>query len=127
MVSREAGGKLVSRSRVAEWEEPRHPGAASRIQSTPLRPTLQHGTRTATHFLDTRIEKPALCRLFCADWIRARSARLSAAARSERGFALWGPRWGTPWGGVGGKLGYVPSDGTSAAAISSSTAGTSIS
>src|SRR6187431_22430 len=98
MVSREAGGMLVSRSRVAEWEEPRHPGAASRIQSTPLRPTLQHRTRMATHFLDAAAEKPAFCRLLSDGQIRATTARLSAAARSERGFALWGALWGTPWG-----------------------------
>src|SRR3954449_9909289 len=42
----------VSRSEVAEWEEPRHPGPASHQQRTPLCPTLQHGTRVATPIAD---------------------------------------------------------------------------
>src|ERR1700754_2300038 len=50
MSFREAGGE-VSRPGVAEWEEPRHPRAASQMQSTPLRPTLQHGTRILSHFV----------------------------------------------------------------------------
>src|SRR3982751_5221665 len=36
--------EVVSRSEVAEWEEPRHPGPASQKQRTPHCPTLQHGT-----------------------------------------------------------------------------------
>src|SRR3954469_4477948 len=39
----------VSRSEVAEWEEPRHPGPASHRQSTPLPPTLQHKSRLVSH------------------------------------------------------------------------------
>src|SRR5262249_42158021 len=46
--------ELVSRSRVAEWEEPRHPGTASQLQSTPQRPTLQHRTRFSSHLVVAR-------------------------------------------------------------------------
>src|SRR5437764_13073771 len=41
--------KGVSRSEVAEWEEPRHPGPASRLQGTPLPPTLQHNSLSPAH------------------------------------------------------------------------------
>ena len=35
----------MSRTEVAEWEEPRHPGPAVHMGSTPLHPTLQHNCR----------------------------------------------------------------------------------
>src|SRR3954454_8831044 len=38
-----------SRSEVAEWEEPRHPGPAVQRERTPLRPTLQHNCRLSSH------------------------------------------------------------------------------
>src|SRR5690348_8295285 len=109
MVSRrEAGRKLVSRSRMAEWEEPRHPGTASHMQRTPLRPTLQHGTRTTSHISGFAPRKPAICRVFKVGRISPRTAGRAASAAFERGFALWGALWGTPWGGVGGNAVQVP-------------------
>ena len=45
MVSREAGGKLVSRSRVAEWEEPRHPDGFANSKY----PTSSHSATRNPH------------------------------------------------------------------------------
>src|SRR3954447_7307029 len=42
-------GWKSSRSEVAEWEEPRHPGPAVQRERTPLPPTLQHNCRHPSH------------------------------------------------------------------------------
>ena len=132
MSVREADGE-VSRSGVAEWEEPRHPGTASLTESTPHRPTLQHGTRTASHNVVVLARRPlksgAICGMFrsgtdsCSSMpflhgcVQRRD--LHASLRFE---ALPGPR-----GGRSGRnwAQRVVSASISAAATSSSTAGTS--
>src|SRR4051794_26265511 len=49
-------GWKSSRSEVAEWEEPRHPGPAVQRERTPLPPTLQHNCRLSSHLASSRFE-----------------------------------------------------------------------
>ena len=126
-------GREVSRSRVAEWEEPRHPGTASHRQSTPLRPTLQHRTRFASHIVQSWTRRPRKSRLFAGtfSWDGFRADRRStcsvrfirAICTSCCGFEALA----RPFGGRSGRNWpqRVVSAGISAAATSNSTAGTS--
>src|SRR4051812_13265656 len=132
MSDREAGGE-VSRSRVAEWEEPRHPGTASQEAKYP---TSSHSATQNPlcdpHYLTfvaTRPEKVAICSNFAVGRFSCRSsgvlhvtlqhARLQAVLRFPAGFS--------PPGGRSGRncRQRVVSAGISAAAINSRTAGTS--
>src|SRR3712207_7512923 len=54
----------LSRSGVAEWEEPRHPGTASHWQRTPQCPTLQHRTRRPSHLVGVPTAEAWICRAF---------------------------------------------------------------
>ena len=109
MSDREAGGK-VSRSRVAEWEEPRHPGTASHRGKVPhfvplcntepaLRPTLAHFVRASR-------ESGSICRDFVVGRISCRSSGvLQCACRSRvctRDCGFERPFAAPVWGEVGG-------------------------
>ena len=132
---RSRSGREVSRSRVAEWEEPRHPGTASQEAKYPTSPhSATQNPSSAPHRLvadASALAKVADLRGLCGgtDFVQigARPAAPSLhRARSARGIA--GSRgWIRPFGGRSGRnwRQRVVSAGISAAATSSSTAGTS--
>src|SRR5262245_27809415 len=55
------GGKAVSRSGVAEWEEPRHPGTASQEAKYPTTP---HSATSNPHSVPLRLDADVKLRYF---------------------------------------------------------------
>ena len=108
MSDREAEGE-VSRSRVAEWEEPRHPGTASHEAKYP---TSSHSAtqnpHRAPHWLTLSVAYVEKCLFAGLSWwggfradragvlhVRAAdAARLHAVLRCA---AVLPPRWGAKW------------------------------
>src|SRR6478672_9100541 len=107
MSDREAGGK-VSRSRVAEWEEPRHPGTASHEAKYP---TSSHSATQNPHcnphqltFVRMETRKWLISRCFVVGRFSCRSTGvLNVALQRARLHGVlpfrapFSPLWGTKW------------------------------
>src|SRR4051794_4823421 len=132
MSDREAGGE-VSRSRVAEWEEPRHPGTASQEAKYP---TLSHSATQkppcAPHrlrFVRSRTWKWQLCRAFIVGRFSCRMRAVLQGTVQRLGLHAVLPSARSSRAREGGSgrnwRQRVVSAGISAAATSNRTAGTS--
>src|SRR4051812_41879768 len=91
----------VSRSGVAEWEEPRHPGTASHKAKYPTTP---HSATRNPHGVppDCRVvSKVAALQAFCVWRVSAAGARAAATGRSAGRVAFQAPVARPEWGAVG--------------------------
>src|SRR3954452_10487406 len=107
MSDREAGGK-VSRSRVAEWEEPRHPGTASQESKYP---TSSHSATQNPLCAPLRLIVARWCLEMCLICWAFSVGRISCSLSGgmhgrmhpphlHARLRVWGsskPRWGAKW------------------------------